>query len=94
MGWVTSKFPLKFIESFFPSRYCDGPLPAADEWLGGNAFLKKLTPAVPAVTFSAPIDPLVEKKALAAGASAVVSKYDAVAVLIGKARELLDEVAA
>jgi hypothetical protein len=49
---------------------------------------------VPAVTFSAPIDPLVEKKALAAGASAVVSKYDAVAVLIGKARELLDEIAA
>jgi hypothetical protein len=37
---------------------------------------------------------LVENKALAAGASAVVSKYDAVAVLIGKARELLDEIAA
>jgi hypothetical protein len=36
----------------------------------------------------------VEKKAVAAGASVVVRKYDAVAVLIGKARELLDEIAA
>jgi CheY-like chemotaxis protein len=56
--------------------------------------LKKLMPAVPVVIFSAHIDPFVEKKARAVGASAVISKYDAVAVLIGKARELLDEIAA
>jgi len=36
----------------------------------------------------------VEKEALAAGASNVVSKSDAAALLIGKARELLDEIAA
>jgi hypothetical protein len=40
------------------------------------------------------IDPFIERKALTSGASAVISKYDAVAVLIGKARELLDEIAA
>jgi DNA-binding NarL/FixJ family response regulator len=62
--------------------------------LEGTRILKILMPAVPVVVFSAHIDPFAEKKALAAGASAVVSKYDAVAVLIGKARELLDEIAA
>jgi DNA-binding NarL/FixJ family response regulator len=39
-------------------------------------------------------DPSVDIEALAAGASAVLSKSDAVATLIGKARELLDEIAA
>jgi DNA-binding NarL/FixJ family response regulator len=56
--------------------------------------LKKLMPSVPVIIFSAHIDPFVEKKAIAAGASAVVSKYDAVTTLIGKARELLDQIAA
>ena len=56
--------------------------------------LRKLMPAVPVILYSAHIDPFVEKEALAAGASAVVSKYEAVATMIGKARELLDEVAA
>ncbi len=56
--------------------------------------LKKLMPAVPVILYSAHVDPYVNKEALGAGASAVISKYDAVAVLIGKARELLDELAA
>lgn len=56
--------------------------------------LKKIMPAVPVILYSAHVDPYVNKEALGAGASAVISKYDAVAVLIGKARELLDELAA
>jgi len=56
--------------------------------------LKKLMPAVPVIIYSAHIDAFVHKEALAAGASAVVSKFDAVAVLIAKARELIDEIAA
>ena len=56
--------------------------------------LKRLMPAVPVIIYSAHIGSLVEKEALSAGASAVVHKSDAVAVLIGKARELLDEIAA
>jgi len=62
--------------------------------LDETRILKKLMPAVPVIIYSAHIDPFVEKEALAAGASAVVSKSEAVAVLIGKARELLDEIAA
>lgn len=56
--------------------------------------LKKLMPAVPVIIYSAHIDSFMEKEAQRAGASAVVCKSDAVAVLIGKARELLDEIAA
>jgi DNA-binding NarL/FixJ family response regulator len=56
--------------------------------------LKRLMPAVPVIIYSAHIDPFVEEESLAAGASAVVHKSDAIAVLIGKARELLDEIAA
>jgi DNA-binding NarL/FixJ family response regulator len=56
--------------------------------------LKKLMPAVPVIIYSAHTSPIVDKEALEAGASAVVSKSDAVAILIGKARELLDEIAA
>jgi DNA-binding NarL/FixJ family response regulator len=56
--------------------------------------LKKLMPAVPVIVFTAHSNPLVEKEALTSGASAVISKSDAVAVLIGKARELLDQIAA
>lgn len=56
--------------------------------------LKKLMPTVPVIIFTAHSNPLVEKEALASGASAIISKSDAVAVLIGKARELLDEIAA
>jgi DNA-binding NarL/FixJ family response regulator len=56
--------------------------------------LKKLMPVVPIIIHSIHVDRFVEREALAAGASAVVSKSDDVAVLIGKARELLDEIAA
>jgi DNA-binding NarL/FixJ family response regulator len=56
--------------------------------------LKKLMPALPVIIYSAHVDSFVEKEAQRAGASAVVSKSDAVAVLIGKARKLLNEIAA
>ena len=56
--------------------------------------LKKLMPTVPVIIYSAHTTTIVDKEALKAGASAVISKSDAVAVLIGKARELLDEIAA
>jgi len=56
--------------------------------------LKKLMPVVPVIVYSVHTGPLVDKEALEAGASAVVSKSEAVAVLIGKARQLLDEIAA
>jgi DNA-binding NarL/FixJ family response regulator len=56
--------------------------------------LKKLMPAVPVIFYSVHIELFVEKEAVAAGASAVISKYVGVEALIGKARELLDEIAA
>jgi len=56
--------------------------------------LKKLMPSVPVIIFTAHSDPLVEKEAREAGVSAVVSKSEAVAVLITKARGLLDHIAA
>lgn len=56
--------------------------------------LKKIIPAVPVILYSAHVDQFVEQEALAAGASAVISKYDDVAVLIRTARELLGEVGA
>jgi len=56
--------------------------------------LKKLMPTVPVIIFTAHCDPFVEKEAHAAGASAVVSKSEAIAVLITKARGLLDQIAA
>jgi DNA-binding NarL/FixJ family response regulator len=56
--------------------------------------LKKLMPAVPVIIFTAHSDPFVEKEAREAGVSAVVSKSEAVAVLITKARGLLDQIAA
>lgn len=56
--------------------------------------LKKLMPAVPVIIYSVHTGPIVDEEALEAGASAVVSKSDAVAVLIGKARQLLDGIAA
>lgn len=56
--------------------------------------LKTLMPAVPVIIYTAHSNPAVDREALAAGASAVVSKSDAGASLIRKARELLDEIAA
>lgn len=56
--------------------------------------LRELMPRVPVIIFTAHEHSFVEKEALAAGASAVVLKSEAVAVLIGKARELLGLIAA
>ena len=56
--------------------------------------LRKHMPAVPVIICSVHTGPTVDKEALDAGASAVVGKSEAVAVLIAKARELLDEIAA
>lgn len=56
--------------------------------------LKRLMPAVPVIIFTAHGGPLVEKEAGAAGVSAVVSKSQAVAVLVATARSLLDQIAA
>ena len=56
--------------------------------------LKKLMPAVPVIIFTAHSDPFVEKEAVAAGVSALVSKSEAIAVLIATARRLLDQIAA
>lgn len=56
--------------------------------------LRKLMPTVPIIIYSAHTGAVIEKEALAAGASAVVSKSDAATALIEKARELLDEIAA
>jgi DNA-binding NarL/FixJ family response regulator len=56
--------------------------------------LKKLMPAVPVIIYTAHSDPSVDREALAAGASAIICKSDAAVVLIAKARELLDEIAA
>ena len=56
--------------------------------------LKKLLPALPVIIYTAQSDAFVDREALAAGASAIVCKSDAAAVLIAKARELLDGIAA
>ena len=45
-------------------------------------FLKKLMPSVPVIIYTSHGDPFVEKEAISAGASAVVSKSESVAMLI------------
>src|SRR5207245_9406187 len=44
--------------------------------------LKKLMPAVPVIIFTAHSDPFIKKEARTAGVSAVVSKSEAVGVLV------------
>jgi DNA-binding NarL/FixJ family response regulator len=56
--------------------------------------LKKLMPAIQVIVFTAYTDSSVEREAIAAGVSAVLSKSQAVAVLIATARNLLDQIAA
>lgn len=56
--------------------------------------LKTLMPTVPVIVFTAHSDPRVEKEAVAAGVSAVVSKSQAVTVVIATARSLLGQIAA
>lgn len=62
--------------------------------LAETRILRKLMPTVPIIIYSAHSSPVIEKEALVAGASAVLSKSDAASMLIAKARELLDEIAA
>ena len=62
--------------------------------LEATRILKKLMPAIPVIIYTAHSDASVDREAAAAGASAVICKSDAGAALIGKARELLDEIAA
>jgi DNA-binding NarL/FixJ family response regulator len=52
--------------------------------------LKRLLPEVPVIMFSAYSDSSTEKEARFAGASALVSKFDHVSVLLGKARSALE----
>lgn len=54
-----------------------------------NAF-KTLMPEVPIILYSADMDRLVEKEAIAAGASAAISKTEVIANLILTARSLLE----
>ena len=62
--------------------------------LAATRILRKLMPRVPIILYSAHIDPHVETEALAAGASAVIPKSDAVALLIERSRRLLRDLAA
>jgi CheY-like chemotaxis protein len=62
--------------------------------LAATRILKTMMPNVPIILYSAHIDAFVEKEARAAGASAVVPKSDAVAQLITRSRQLLEELAA
>jgi CheY-like chemotaxis protein len=62
--------------------------------LVATRILRKLMPKIPIILYSAHIDPHVEKEALAAGASAVVPKSDAVLLLIERSRRLLRNLAA
>ena len=50
--------------------------------------LKKIMPGVQVIIFTGHSDPFVEKEALSAGASAVISKFEVVSTLIAKARSL------
>ncbi|HEV2699086.1 MAG TPA: response regulator transcription factor [Terriglobales bacterium] len=56
--------------------------------------LKQLIPTVPVIIYTAHSNPLLEKEARLAGASAVVSKSEPVATLIAKARTLSSQIAA
>jgi len=56
--------------------------------------LKQLMPAVPVIIYTAHSDPFIEKEARSAGASAVISKSEAVTTLVETARSLVDQLAA
>ena len=56
--------------------------------------LKTLMPTVPVIIFSEYSDVFSEQEARSAGVSALVSKSEHVSVLLGKARSLLDPLAA
>lgn len=58
--------------------------------LDATRVLKRLMPEVPVIMFSAYCGPSTEKEARSAGASALVSKFGHVSVLLGKARSALE----
>jgi DNA-binding NarL/FixJ family response regulator len=58
--------------------------------LDATRVLKRLMPEVPVIMFSASSGPSTENEARSAGASALVSKFEHVSVLLGKARSALE----
>ena len=58
--------------------------------LDATRILKRVMPEVPVIMFSAYTGPSTEKEAHSAGASALVSKFEHVSVLLGKARSALE----
>ena len=58
--------------------------------LDATRVLKRLMPEVPVIMFSLHSGPSTEKEARSAGASALVSKFEHVSVLLGKARSALE----
>jgi DNA-binding NarL/FixJ family response regulator len=56
--------------------------------------LKELMPAVPVIIYTAHSDRFIEREARSAGASAVISKSEAVTTLIQAARNLVGQMAA
>jgi two-component system, NarL family, invasion response regulator UvrY len=62
--------------------------------LDETRILRELMPHVPVIVCSIQIDAQIEREALAAGASAFLSKSDAALTLIPAARDLLEGIAA
>jgi DNA-binding NarL/FixJ family response regulator len=58
--------------------------------LDATRVLKRMMPKVPVIMFSAYRGPSTEKEAHSAGASALVSKFEHISVLLGKARRALE----
>jgi two-component system nitrate/nitrite response regulator NarL len=57
--------------------------------LDATRTLKRVMPEVPVIMFSAHSDSSTEKEARSAGASALVSKFEHISVLLGKVRNAL-----
>ena len=62
--------------------------------LDATRVLKRVMPEVPVIMYSAYSDSFTAKEAHSAGVSALVSKSENIAVLLGKARSLVYEIAA
>ena len=58
--------------------------------LEATRVLKRIMPEVPVIMFSAYSGSSTEKEALSAGASALVSKFEHISVLLGKVRTVLE----
>jgi DNA-binding NarL/FixJ family response regulator len=62
--------------------------------LDATRILKRVMPEVPVIIYSAFDDPVTESAALSAGVSAFVSKSERLSVLLSKARNLVEHIAA